>query len=659
MSLEGEIADIDLVGRLVELGREHFTGAIRFENDGIIKIIYFKGGDVLSASTNDRTDSVDEILLRAGKVTREHVKQALAKRKESETLGDALLVLGFITRKELTWGRRVQVIGVIRSVSAWPSGSYTIVNDYLPKREEGTLFPLRQLLLELIVTEQDRPKFDRALEAGEAVFAKSPDFEAEFTALGLNEEAEQIVAAVDGHLTAGDVAATSGKDTFNVYKLLHALHVLGLLVPVGKPQAVSEFDFDSSDELATAGVADAADMWGRPEPSYQFDNEPVVPEPVAALEPPIEAPAPMPSWEPPPPSSSAVAQSLTPGARLDLSSDPSGGWGFDDAQLETARRASRPADDRSEADREDRPRRGGLLLVLLGLVILGAGGYYGWKWWQGRQNVATQQAQVAQPRSRRTVAQSPVSPGVITESGGHLSTTSSAIAGPGGNSVAGTATGPTPPMVSTTGIVVSPAAGALNATATSPAGPGNATGAGKPLSTGGATGAPTPSATVTGRPETTGRPGANPTTRAPLTTSAPAGATKRPSLTPSSTTASSGTRIERSGAGAIITNDGAAPSGSGTAGDREEYDALASANAHNGGGKFTVQFELVCETASIKKAMSAGGGKVWFVPVAYRGKSCYRVFWGHYESRDQAGAAISQIPASLREAMPVVVTVPK
>ena len=196
--LEGEIKQIDLVERLIQLWRDRFTGAIRFENDGIIKIIYFKGGDILSASTNDRADSVDEILMRAGKVSKEHVKQALAKRKENESLGDALLNLGFITRKELTWARRIQVINVVRSIEEWGAGSFTIVADYLPKREEGTLYPLPQIIVEKIVTDQDRAKFERLLDSGAVVFEKAPGQEDVFRGLGLNEDAEAVMAHVDG-----------------------------------------------------------------------------------------------------------------------------------------------------------------------------------------------------------------------------------------------------------------------------------------------------------------------------------------------------------------------------------------------------------------------------------------------------------------------------
>src|SRR5437764_2557104 len=206
MSFEGEIGEIDLIQRLVELGNEQFTGAIRFESDGIIKIVYFKGGDILSASTNDRTDAVDEILLRANKVTREHVKQALSKRKETETLGDAMLGLGFITRKELTWARRAQAIGILRSLRGWEAGQYTIVADYLPKREEGTLFPLAQMLVELIVTETDRSRFDKATDGGSAIFQKTDGFDDAFRRLGLNQDAEDIATFIDGRNSAADVA---------------------------------------------------------------------------------------------------------------------------------------------------------------------------------------------------------------------------------------------------------------------------------------------------------------------------------------------------------------------------------------------------------------------------------------------------------------------
>ncbi|HYC62120.1 MAG TPA: DUF4388 domain-containing protein [Thermoanaerobaculia bacterium] len=576
--LEGEISQINLIERLVELWREQFTGAIRFENDGIIKIVYLKGGDILSASTNDRSDSIDEILMRAGKVSREHVKQALAKRKESETLGDALLNLGFITRKELTWARRVQVVGVIRSIAAWTEGAFFIVADYLPKRDEGTLFPLPQVLVELIVTEQDRARFERALDGGQVVFLKTDDFDDVWRRLGLNEDAEAIAVEIDGTKTATEVATASGRDTFNVYKLLHALAILGVL----KPMAGEAFALD---DFASAGVADAADMWNTsnnvPEISAaNFELDAPAPPPEPELEPTVEQPLPVATAEPPTPSAWDEAdevpldmslETTTPSPKVPVWGTPpppivdEPAWGFDEAQLETARAAAAMPAAAAVANPPKRAKkegggRYGLLVALMVIAILGAAGWFGFQWWQGRQNAAPAPVPVAQ----QPAAPVPVTP--ATTAAAEPITTDTTLSG---------ATGSQPVVVDRR--------------------------------------AESPSLQTTTEPPA----------MAPL-----------PRVTARATTS-------------------AADSG------RESLDAKAREFAANPSGNFTVQIQILCDPANLAKLVRSGGDSIWYVPQSIGERACYRVFWGRYNTREQAQQALAQIPAGIRDRNSAVKAVPK
>lgn len=622
--LEGEISQINLVERLVELWREQFTGAIRFESDGIIKIVYFKGGDILSASTNDRADSVDEILMRAGKVSREHVKQALARRKESETLGDALLNLGFITRKELSWARRVQVVGVIRSIAAWSTGSFTIVADYLPKRDEGTLFPLPQIIVELIVTEGDRAKFEKAMEGGDAVFAKTASFDDVFRRLGLNEEAEQIANQVDGKQTASEVASASGKDPFNVYKLLHALATLGLFGRAEKPQETPQF---SMEDFASAGVADAADMWTAeptvevpavPEPAdapvpvvvtqaqpmFDFDEAeavraPTLEVPIGALpdEVPDEAAAAPASsaWdeeeETPKPSApqaplvtpemvaAASMPKWDPAPAKTVEAPGSEQWGFDEAQIETARRASVPVSaapsivdtaTRRTKGKPPKQSRFGFVIALMAIAILAAGAY-GYYWWVNRQADE-----------------------------------------PAGQTAATPAPRPRPPVPAQTGTIVPTATGTVATTTTT------ATAIGIAPNTATTATTPAPVAvTATAAPP------------APVATATTAPARPQPM---------------------VVTSGG---------GGRERYDAMARQFLASASGNFTVQIQILCEPSNLDKVMRAGGSDVWFVPQPIGGRSCYRVLWGRFATRDEAQRAMGQIPAGLRDPAAAVKPVPR
>jgi hypothetical protein len=639
MSFEGEIGEIDLIQRLVELGGEQFTGAIRFESDGIIKIVYFKGGDVLSASTNDRADAVDEILLRANKVTREHVKQALAKRKESETLGDALLGLGFITRKELTWARRVQVIGILRSIIGWKTGSYTIVADYLPKREEGTLFPLAQIIVELVVTDTDRTKSEQAMESGNAIFEKTPNFDDAFRRLGLNEDAEQIVAKIDGNNTAADVAAQSGKDIFNVYKLLEALRLLKLVTRTDKPPVTHEVY--------------GGDAWDVENPDFTLDD--VAPTmPLAAIEAPRVDSATMeiPALNIATPAASvwddAVDEdqfSATEIAPPPIGPAPEPQWGFDEAQIEAARRAAVPlhGDEvptsamTSDIPRPE-PRKRSMLMPLILLLLVVIGAYVGWNWWQQRQAAAPVAATAPPPVTNTQPATTSAAPRVTAPNGNagvpptvtnaRPSTTAAPLiaATPRGNAgvppASSPPTVPKPQMVTTSGKPVTPAPPPHVAATTSTA----------------------PTTTTVAR---------TPATTAPV---------KRVASTTSSRPApvDSTTHLERTATGATITNTStnastATPSTDAT---RAKYDGMAGDFAAQKGGNYTLQFELVCETASVTRALSEGGGKVWFVRTSYRNRPCYRVFWGRFDSTAEAKAAAAELPASLGSA-PVVVKIPR
>ena len=117
-------------------------------------------------------------------------------------------------------------------------------------------------------------------------------------------------------------------------------------------------------------------------------------------------------------------------------------------------------------------------------------------------------------------------------------------------------------------------------------------------------------------------------------------------------------RIDRTTTGSpTITN---VPAGGG-AGDatQQKYAAMARDFAAKPGGAYTVQFELVCETASVTRALRDGGANVWFVTTTYRNRPCYRVFWGRYDTQAAAAAASKNIPSSLAGSVPVVVRIPR
>jgi septal ring-binding cell division protein DamX len=87
------------------------------------------------------------------------------------------------------------------------------------------------------------------------------------------------------------------------------------------------------------------------------------------------------------------------------------------------------------------------------------------------------------------------------------------------------------------------------------------------------------------------------------------------------------------------------------------YESMAREFAATAAGNFTVQFAIVCEPSNVTKALNNGGTNVWFVPISIKGRACYRMYWGHFGTRDEAERGMAVLPASLRESKPAVVPI--
>ncbi|MFL6244991.1 MAG: SPOR domain-containing protein, partial [Thermoanaerobaculia bacterium] len=200
------------------------------------------------------------------------------------------------------------------------------------------------------------------------------------------------------------------------------------------------------------------------------------------------------------------------------------------------------------------------LVVLLVVAILGAAGYFGFRWWQGR------------PSDMKLVARQPVAPPATTTTAAPVTETTTSV--PASLTVT-----PAPPPTTTT---VAP---------------------------------PPPAVTASVEPA--------PTQALPRVT---ARTTTAPAATPG----------------------------------RERIDAMARDFAANANGNFTVQIQILCDASNVEKVMRDGGQSVWFVPQTIGGtRSCYRVFWGRYETRQQAQQAMAQIPAGVRDRNAAVKPVPR
>ncbi len=628
----GSLSEISCPRLLAHLHRNRFDGTLRLSRGALLKLLYFQGGEIAMASSNDQADHLAPILIRAGKLKSEQMDLARKSTRPGVSLARVLVQMGFLTSGELFAGARQQLRQIVGSVLPLTDAGYEIQGGFFPREITSLNVDTRELLLDLIRDLTDRSFVLLEVGAPDTVYVPAAGGNGADTA-PLPRRWKELVERFGQPMAIRDFGQAAGLDDFSASKIVYGLSLLGRLSPEHPPVE------ETPEVPAVADSDDAGPMRAAEEPLSKPERSELSPgaEPirVVSIGGDIErAEAPMgdvaDSGEPsgsdplappaaPHPAASSIpevpAESVLTTARPATQEEPSAASTSlaEDETVPPRQATSSLTPIREEVPilrtahlpRSEPSRPWTILSILSGIALLALVSYW-FVFLRTPVGAAdTAAANASAPREAAPVEASPADVGT-TPSG-------------------------TPPEA--------PAQGEAPPSGATDAAPSTQTpdpGAVKPGSTAGETSSATPSETAAPHP-----------TASDASSPPP----------PASPAASPGVEAPR--AGSVASAAWAKARAQLDAGEHAAAARSFSQALRPQAASFTLQIAIACQEESLRKAARGThpDDPFFVTPFLLQGRSCFRLCFGVYPSIDQAERAAAAIPPVLAEGgtRPVVI----
>jgi len=232
--------EIPTVGRLSEtrlptllraLQHAQATGALTVTRNDQTKVIYFKSGDIVFASSRYEDERLGELLLKWGKITFAQYETSVRLLKETKKQQGTILVEeGFLTPKELFQAVIGQVKEIIFSLFTWLDGDYEFVMQALPSEE---VIPLRMssgaLIYEGIRRINDFSRLCRLLPPLDTVVTMSTRPRDLFQTVAIRRDEQQLLLLIDGVRTIRELVYEATLPSLRAFQMIYFLLAAGII----------------------------------------------------------------------------------------------------------------------------------------------------------------------------------------------------------------------------------------------------------------------------------------------------------------------------------------------------------------------------------------------------------------------------------------------
>ena len=236
MPIEGPLRELSIhdVFQLLDLAQK--TGILRVtselrQNGGTV---YFDQGAVVAAEIQSNPHPLGSVLLRSGKVSESDLARArdMQASGDSRRLGEILIAVGAVPRKELERQVRAQVEEVIFELMGWSEGYFSFSEsplDHVPA-QASLRIPTGALLMEAARRIDEWSRIESMVpHLGVVPRLVAPEG-AETAPMDLLPNEWEVLAAVDGARDVRVLADAVGRSDFDVARTLYGLASAGIVV---------------------------------------------------------------------------------------------------------------------------------------------------------------------------------------------------------------------------------------------------------------------------------------------------------------------------------------------------------------------------------------------------------------------------------------------
>lgn len=235
MAIEGPLRELGIhdVFQLLDLSRK--TGSLRVTSDlrGDEGVVRFEGGRVVHASVRSNPARVEELLVQSGRITPEQLAEAQAAvgRGTGGNVGEELVRIGAIARRELERQQRLQIESVVFELMSWQEGFFSFEDR--PGTEPVLPIEIRvsteSLLMEGARRIDEWSRIADKIPSLAVVPALAPVADDQQAQLDLLPYEWEVLANIDGTRDLRAIAQAVGRAEFDVARTVYGLASTGVV----------------------------------------------------------------------------------------------------------------------------------------------------------------------------------------------------------------------------------------------------------------------------------------------------------------------------------------------------------------------------------------------------------------------------------------------